>query len=49
MNGSKEANGIECGGDAAKHFGFASGYRNLNHGIENRDSHPSTTADCDSV
>ncbi|KAK0881900.1 hypothetical protein LTR87_004288 [Friedmanniomyces endolithicus] len=32
MNGSKEANGIECGGDAAKHFGFASGYRNLNHG-----------------
>jgi len=38
MNGSKEANGIECGRDAAKHFGFASGYRNLNHGrtTENR-------------
>ncbi|KAK1819816.1 hypothetical protein LTR12_005691 [Friedmanniomyces endolithicus] len=32
MNGSKDANGIECGGDAAKHFGFASGYKNLNHG-----------------
>ncbi|TKA82679.1 hypothetical protein B0A55_01483 [Friedmanniomyces simplex] len=35
MNGSKEpmeADGIECGQDAAKHFGFAAGYRNLNHG-----------------
>jgi len=24
---------IECGEDAAKHFGFAKGYRNLNHGM----------------
>lgn len=23
---------IACGADAAKHFGFGPGYRNLNHG-----------------
>lgn len=24
---------IECGKDAAKHFSFKGGYRNLNHGM----------------
>jgi hypothetical protein len=28
-----EARAIECGEDAAKHFSFADGYVNLNHGV----------------
>jgi hypothetical protein len=28
-----EGRAIECGEDAAKHFSFADGYVNLNHGV----------------
>ena len=29
----KRIGSIECGKDALKHFNFAEGYRNLNHGM----------------
>lgn len=29
----KRLGSIECGKDALKHFNFAQGYRNLNHGM----------------